>query len=149
MVPVPALVGESVRNAADRGIINIFAGIPVTVTAEIDLDAYIAKQLYFTGTSGSVLEDMKRVLAKVESGGLDTNVCVGAVSGLAGAVDGIRTIEKRLTAGKIIVYPACKGLGLVPLEKMQSQIPQVAGCLRDGLWGGRAEEALLERHQAP
>jgi threonine dehydrogenase-like Zn-dependent dehydrogenase len=149
MVPVPALVGESVRNAADRGIINIFAGIPVTVTAEIDLDAYIAKQLYFTGTSGSVLEDMKRVLAKVESGGLDTNVCVGAVSGLTGAIEGIRTIEKRLTAGKIIVYPACKGLGLVPLEKMQSQIPQVAGCLRDGLWGGRAEEALLEPHQAP
>jgi threonine dehydrogenase-like Zn-dependent dehydrogenase len=149
MVPLPALVGESVRNAADRGVINIFAGIPVTATAEIDLDAYLRKQLYFIGTSGSVLEDMKRVLAKVESGGLDTNVCVGAVSGLAGAIDGIRTIEKRLTAGKIIVYPGCKGLGLVPLEKMQSQIPQVAGYLRDGLWNRRAEKALLERYENP
>ncbi|MHC4498234.1 MAG: alcohol dehydrogenase catalytic domain-containing protein [Planctomycetota bacterium] len=149
MVPVPALVGESVRNAANRGIINIFAGIPVTVTAEIDLDAYIAKQLYFIGTSGSVLEDMKRVLAKVESGRLDTNVCVGAVSGLTGAIEGIRAIEKRLIAGKIIVYPRCKGLELVPLEKMQSQIPQVAGCLRDGLWNNQAEKALLERYENP
>ena len=35
------------------------------VTAELDLDAYIAKQLYFIGTSGSTLDDMKLVLAKV------------------------------------------------------------------------------------
>jgi hypothetical protein len=92
---------------------------------------------------------MKRVLAKVESGRLDTNVCVGAVSGLTGAIEGIRTIEKRLTAGKVIVYPRCKGLGLVPLEKLQSQIPQVAHSLGDGLWNRQAEKALLEMYENP
>ena len=64
MAPVPALVVQSIPAAATRAIINIFAGIPANVTAELDLDTYIAKQLYFIGTSGSTLDDMKLVLPK-------------------------------------------------------------------------------------
>ena len=147
MAPVPDLVADSVHSAADRGIINIFAGIPATVTAKLDLDTYIRKQLYFIGTSGSVLDDMKQVLAKAESGRLDTNVCVAAVSGLDGAVEGIRAVENRLIPGKIVVYPACKGLKLTRLESLQSQIPQVAKFLTEGLWQRRAEETLLQLYQ--
>ena len=144
MAPIPALVAASVPNAAERGLINIFAGIPAAVTAEIDLDAYIEKQLYFIGTSGSTLEDMKRMLEKAESGRLDTNLSVAAVCGLAGATDGIRAVENRSIAGKIIVYPACKDLGLVPLEKMKKKMPEVAEYLNDGLWTKEAEQKLLE-----
>jgi threonine dehydrogenase-like Zn-dependent dehydrogenase len=144
MAPVPALVAASVPNAAERGLINIFAGIPATVTGKIDLDAYIEKQLYFIGTSGSTLDDMKRMLEKTESGRLDTNLSVAAVSGLAGATDGIRAVENRSIAGKIVVYPACKDLPLVPLDKMNEKMPQVAECLNDGLWTKEAEQKLLE-----
>jgi len=143
MAPIPALVAASVHSAAKRGLINIFAGIPATVSAEIDLDTYIEKQLYFIGTSGSTLEDMKRMLAKVESGSLDTNLSVAAVSGLAGATDGIRAVENRSIAGKVVVYPACRSLGLIPLDKMKEKIPQVAECLNDGLWTKQAEQKLL------
>lgn len=149
MTPVPDLVADSVRTAAERAIVNIFAGIPDSVTARIDLDAYIQKQLYFIGTSGSVVEDMKHLLAAAESGRLDTNVCVAAVSGLDGAVEGIRAIENRLTAGKIIVYPACKGLELTPLEKLNTCLPQVADNLDSGLWNKKAEESLLKIYQNP
>jgi threonine dehydrogenase-like Zn-dependent dehydrogenase len=38
MAPIPDLVTASLHSAADRGIINIFAGIPATVTAKLDLD---------------------------------------------------------------------------------------------------------------
>ncbi|MFZ2147084.1 MAG: alcohol dehydrogenase catalytic domain-containing protein [Sedimentisphaerales bacterium] len=144
MAPIPALVAASVHSAAERGLINIFAGIPATVTARIDLDAYIGKQLYFIGTSGSTLEDMKRMLEKAESGRLDTNLSVAAVCGLAGATDGIRAVEKRTIAGKIVVYPACKDLGLIPLEKMNEKMPQVAKYLNNGLWTKQAEKKLLE-----
>lgn len=147
MAPIPALVAASVTNAAERGLINIFAGIPATVTAEIDLDAYIKKQLYFIGTSGSTLEDMKRMLEKAESGRLDTNLSVAAVCGLAGATNGIRAVENRSIAGKIVVYPACKDLPLVPLEKLSKKMPEVAGCLNNGLWTGEAEQKLLELSQ--
>jgi len=147
MAPIPALVAASVPNAAERGLINIFAGIPASVTAEIDLDAYIKKQLYFIGTSGSTLEDMKRMLEKAESGRLDTNLSVAAVCGLAGATDGIRAVENRSIAGKIVVYPACKNLPLVPLEKLSKKMPELAGCLNNGLWTREAEQKLLEMYQ--
>ena len=142
MAPVPVLVTQAVAAAAPRAIINIFAGIPADKTAEIDLDAYIEKQLYFIGTSGSVLEDMKKVLAKVVSRRLDTNLSVAAVSGLDGAIDGIRAVEKNLLSGKILVYPSCRGLKLTALTDLGAKVP-----LDDGHWTGQAEEALLKQFQ--
>ena len=144
MAPIPALVATSVHSAAKSGLINILAGIPAAVTGEIDLDAYIEKRLYFIGTSGSTLADMKRMLAKVESGQVDTNLSVAAISGLEGATDGIRAVENRTIAGKIIVYPACHGLGLVSLEELNDKMPEVAECLNDGLWTRKTEQKLLE-----
>jgi threonine dehydrogenase-like Zn-dependent dehydrogenase len=139
MAPVPALVVQSIPSAAKGGIINIFAGIPANVTAEIDLDDYIAKKLYFIGTSGSTLEDMKLVLRKVVSRQLDTNLSVAAVSGLDGAIDGIRAVEKNLMPGKIIVYPSCKGLKMTPLTELGGKLPLV-----NGQWNKQAEEALVK-----
>jgi len=146
MVPEAELVAGAVKSAAAGGIINIFAGIPATVSAGIDLDAYIEKGLYFIGTSGSVLEDMKQVLAKVESGSLDTNVSVAAICGLGGVAAGIRALENRSIPGKIVVYPACKGLGLTELGQLRADLPDVAECLSDGMWNKKAEEALLRMY---
>ena len=148
MAPIPALVAQAVQKAAPRGIINIFAGIPATVSGEIDLDMYIEKQLYFIGTSGSTLDDMKRILSNVESNRLDTNVSVAAICGLEGALDGIRAVENRTIAGKIVVYPACKGLALTRLEELKDKLPEVAACLKDGLWTTEAEKKLLETQTA-
>ena len=148
MAPVPGLVAASVGSAAQGGLINIFAGIPATVSGEIDLDTYIEKQLYFIGTSGSTLDDMKRMLEKAESGSLDTNVSVAAISGLEGATEGIRAVEDRSIAGKIVVYPACRDLGLVTLEELKEKMPEVAACLNNGLWTKQAEDKLLEMYHS-
>ncbi|NQU10625.1 alcohol dehydrogenase catalytic domain-containing protein [bacterium] len=144
MAPVPALVVQAVAGAAPRAIINIFAGIPANVTAAIDLDAYIAKQLYFVGTSGSTLEDMQAVLAKVVSRRLDTNLSVAAIAGLEGAIDGIRAVEKNLLPGKILVYPGAKGLKLTPLTELNQQHPAVSRALDDGRWTRDAEQTLVD-----
>ena len=145
MAPVPKLVDQAIADSAAHAIINIFAGIPASVSAPIDLDTYIAKQLYFIGTSGSVLEDMKVVLAKVEMGRLDTDLSVAAITGMAGAVDGIRAVEKAQIPGKILVYPACEHLPLTPLDQLAKVLPAmwqrswITGC---GI--ATAEQALLE-----
>jgi threonine dehydrogenase-like Zn-dependent dehydrogenase len=148
MAPVPALVAQAVRDAAPRAIINIFAGIPADKTAEIDLDAYIEKQCYFIGTSGSTLDDMKAVLKKVAARQLDTNLSVAAIAGLDGAVDGIRAVEKNTMPGKIIVYPFAKGLKLTALTETGKEHPGVAKSLHDGQWNKNAEEALKKEFGA-
>ena len=144
MAPVPALVAQAVQDAAPGAIINIFAGIPADKTAALDLDACVEKRLYFVGTSGSVLDDMLRVLDKVVSRRLDTNLSVAAVSGLDGAIDGIRAVEKNLLPGKILVYPSCHGLKLTPLTELAGALP-----LSGGHWNKQAEEALLKKFQTP
>ena len=143
MAPIPALVAEAVRTAGVNGIINVFAGIPATVTGEMDLDAYIEKQLYFIGTSGSVLADMKAVLKKVESGQLDTNVSMAAVCSLEHAAAGIRAVEKQLIPGKIVVYPSCGEMELLTLEELAARLPELGACLGGGTWNVAAEKQLL------
>jgi threonine dehydrogenase-like Zn-dependent dehydrogenase len=148
MAPVPALVAQAVKDAAPKAIINIFAGISADKTGEIDLDAYIEKQCYFIGTSGSTLDDMKVVLKKVASRQLDTNLSVAAIAGLDGAVDGIRAVEKNTMPGKIIVYPFAKGLKLTALTEAGKDHPGVAKLLNDGQWNKNAEQALKKEFGA-
>ena len=141
--PVPSLVAEAVSNCLPGGLINLFAGMPVGIKQALDMDAYIAQRCYMFGTSGSVIRDMEIVLDKVHSGRLDTSRSVDAVSGMAGGLDGIAAIENRTLTGKIVVYPSCYGLGLVPLSELERRLPSVAAKLDAGQWCKAAEEELL------
>lgn len=143
MAPVAALVACAIQDADDDAIINIFAGIPASTKHAIDLDAYVAKSCFMFGTSGSTIEDMRIVLRKVEDEGFDTNASVDAVSGMAGAIDGIASVENRTLAGKIIVYPMLHELGLIPLNELSGRFPTVAAKLDSGKWTREAEQELL------
>ena len=144
MAPVGAVVAQAIKDSTDGALINIFAGIPASVKQEIDLDTYIANRCFMFGTSGSRLSDMKIVLQKVLSGQLNTDRSVDAVSGMAGAIDGIRAVEARSLAGKIIVYPQLKELPLTPLSEMADKYPTVAEKLDAGIWTNEAEKELLQ-----
>ncbi len=143
MAPVGALVADAIQRADVGAIINIFAGIPAPTKHDLDLDAYIEKRCFMFGTSGSTIEDMRIVLKKVERDQLDTNASVDAISGMAGAADGIAAVENRTLAGKIIVYPMLHDVGLVPLAELRKQFPTVAERLDNGKWTHQAERELL------
>jgi len=147
MAPVPALVAEAVDMSADDAIINIFAGIPAGRSGEIDFNAYLEKRLYFIGTSGSTMRDMKIVKSKVEEQTLDTNLSVAAISGLDGAIDGLMAVANQTISGKILVYPDCKGLGLTPLDALADQLPSLADKLEAGIWSKAAEDTLLNMYE--
>ena len=144
MAPVGALVEQAVTNSEDKTLINVFAGIPSPIKHDLDLDTYIKNRCFMFGTSGSRLLDMKIVLDKAISGQLDTNCSVDAVSGMAGAISGIRAVENRTMAGKIIVYPALKELDLTPLSELPQKYPTVAEKLNNGIWTKEAEQELLK-----
>ncbi|HYE07789.1 MAG TPA: alcohol dehydrogenase catalytic domain-containing protein [Planctomycetota bacterium] len=143
MAPVPALVQQAIADAAERGIINVFAGIPADAPCSIDLDAVAAKRLYFIGTSGSTLDDYRVVLGKVVGGTLDTNLSVGAIAGMGGAIDGLNAVKARTIAGKIVVYPALGEFPLMELDALAQRYPSVGAMLSAGCWTKAAEDELL------
>jgi threonine dehydrogenase-like Zn-dependent dehydrogenase len=143
MAPVGSLVAQAIKDSMEGALINLFAGIPAMVRQKLDLDRYIANKCFMFGASGSRLSDMKVVLEKVLAGNLDTDCCVDAVSGMAGAVEGIRAVENRTMAGKIIVYPQLKDLPLMNLPALCRKFPSVAEKLNDGMWSKDAEEELF------
>ena len=143
MAPIGSLVAEAIKASSAGCLINIFAGIPAPTRHELDLDTYIANRCFMFGTSGSTIRDMQLVLAKVVSGALDTNRSIDAVSGMAGAIEGLAAVENRTLAGKIVIYPTLHDLGLTPLAKLAETHPAVASKLDHGNWTRAAEEALL------
>jgi hypothetical protein len=143
LVPAGPLVAAAVDNSAPGGLVDIFAGIPAHTRQEIDLDTYIARRCYMFGTSGSVIADMKVLLDKVSSGQLDTNCSVDAVSGMAGAIDGVAALEKQTMTGKIVIYPMLHDVGLTRLSELAVRFPSVASKLDDGQWSKAAEQELL------
>lgn len=144
MAPVGAVVAQAVEDAAPGAVINIFAGIPATVRQDIDLDTYIRNRCFMFGTSGSRVSDMMIVLDKVLTGQLDTDSSVDAVSGIAGAIDGIRAVENRLLSGKIIVYPQLPDMPLTTLTELKEKYPGVYARLDKGIWTKAAEAELLK-----
>ena len=144
MAPVGPIVAQAVKDSMEGAVINIFAGIPASVKQDIDLDTYITNKCFMFGTSGSRVSDMMIVLEKVLSGQLNTDCSVDAVCGMAGAIDGIRAVEQRTLAGKIIVYPELKNLPLTTLVELCDKYPQVYEKLAEGIWTRQAEEQLLK-----
>jgi hypothetical protein len=148
-VPAPALVAQALSLAGHGGRINIFAGFAIGTRAEVDLDRYLAECCYFVGTSGSGIDDMKAVLAKVERGDLDTNISLDAVTGFEGFADAIAAVESRTSSGKIMVYPTLPELGLIRLGELSERVPAAAAALDYGRWTRAAEEALLRGAPRP
>lgn len=143
MAPIPALLDDAIRRATPGAIVNLFAGIPAPVKHPVDLDVLIEKEVFVFGTSGSETSDMRVVLDKVQSGRLDTNLSVGAVSGMAGALDGLAAVENRTLDGKIIVYPTLPDVPLLPLGELVNRYPTVAARLNNGHWTAEAETEFL------
>ncbi|MBA3710006.1 MAG: alcohol dehydrogenase [Planctomycetes bacterium] len=143
MAPVPSLVQQAISDAAPRGIINVFAGIAADTPCAIDLDQVCAKGLYFIGTSGSTMEDMRVVLGNVVAGTLDTNLSIGAIAGMGGAIDGLNAVRDRTIAGKIVVYPQLGAFPLMEIDALVKRFPTLAPLLKNGVWTKAAEEELL------
>lgn len=143
MVPAPPLISQAVDIAATGGIVNAFAGFAIGTLAQLDLDAVAERGVYLVGTSGSRIQDMKAMLAKVESGQLDTNVSLWAVTGMAGVADALDSVNNRTSGGKIMVYPMLPELGLTRLEDLPEVLPEVAAAMDGTRWTKAAEEVLL------
>jgi threonine dehydrogenase-like Zn-dependent dehydrogenase len=143
--PAAFLVGAAARQAGPGCVVNIFAGVPVGTRTELDLDLVARKHVRMVGSSGSRVSDMKAVVAKVESGALNTSRSLAAVGGLAQLLEGLKALKGNRFPGKTVIYPGVPDLPLTLVSETPSTMPAVGGKLGEGgIWTKAAEEAFLE-----
>ncbi len=146
MAPSVPAIEAAMDLLADDGVMNVFAGLPRGTMAMFDINAIVQRGVRFTGTSGSSIEDLHRMLFLTESHALSTNRSVAAIAGLEGVPDGLRAVADGRFPGKVVIWPnLSKPLPLTTLEELKDVLPSVAAKLdENGNWTIEAEEELLE-----
>ena len=145
MAPSAGVVAGSVSQLANNGVMNIFAGLPRGTMAALDIGAVATRGIRFTGTSGSGISDMRLMLDAAESGGLDPNLSVVAVSGFRGAKEGLDGVVHQAFPGKVVIFPQILDFPLTRLSDLKNTLPNVYAKLGPNeSWTIQAEEQFLK-----
>jgi threonine dehydrogenase-like Zn-dependent dehydrogenase len=146
MAPIPAVVADAATYLADKGVMNVFAGIPRGKMAQIDLsDAYL-KHARIIGHSASSIDDMRLMLFQAENGTLSPNRSVAAVGSLDAARNGLQALVDTVYPGKVVIYPQIKDFALTALTDLKEKLPSVYAKLENGReWTTEAEAEFLRQ----
>jgi L-sorbose 1-phosphate reductase len=145
MAPSVPAIEMAMNHLADNGVMNVFAGVPRGTQARFDINAITQRNVRFTGTSGSSIEDLAHMRDLTESKALSPNKSVAAVAGLEGVDEGLRAVADGRFPGKVVIFPnLSKPLPLTALPELKQVLPSVYAKLdKDGTWTVEAEEELL------
>lgn len=144
--PLAQIVPQLLSHAADNAFVNIFAGVPIGKTAEVEL-LDLCRGIKLIGSSGSRISDLRKVLGMVESRELRTDFSVAAIGGMRAAHEGLEGVRDARYPGKTVIYPQIHDLPLIPLEEIPERLPELKDKLGPGgSWTKEAEAALLEKY---
>ncbi len=145
MAPSVPAIEMAMPYLADNAVMNVFAGLPRGTQAMFDVNAIVQRNVRYTGTSGSSIEDLAMMRDLTESKALSPNKSVSAVAGLEGVADGLAAVADGRFPGKVVIFPnLSKPLPLTPLPDLKDTLPSVYAKLGEGeSWTKEAEEELL------
>ena len=147
IVPNARVVAEAVPYLADDGLLIVFAGVRGGHKVPLPLDRIALHSAQFTGTSGSSIEDAKRVMEKARTGALSPSRAMAAVGGLKAISKGLQAMMDGTYPGKIVVFPNLIDLPLLGLSELKTVHPEVYAQLGPGkTWSAAAEQALFEAY---
>lgn len=134
----------------DRGLLNMFAGIPRGTLLPLDLTPLATRHIRLLGSSGSSLADMRLCLQQTESGELPTRRVLSAIGGMNAVREGIEAMQNHKYTGKIVIFPHLPHLPLMGLPELSTQLPTVYEKLENGrFWTREAEEELFNTVYTP
>lgn len=141
---VPA-IEKAMPYLADNAMMNVFAGLPRGTMAMFDMNAIVQRNVRYTGTSGSSIEDLAAIRDMTENQTLSPNKSVSAIAGLEGVSDGMHAVAEGRFPGKIVIFPnLSKPLPLTALSDLKETLPTVYAKLAEGeVWTKEAEDELL------
>lgn len=144
LAPAAVVISQSADYLADRGVMNIFAGLKRGTMAKLDLSTVYRRGQRFIGHTSSTIEDLRLMLNQTESGQLAPNRSVAAIGSLEAAKDGYDAVQKAKYPGKVVIFPQIKSFPLTALEDLQEKLPSVYAKLKNGReWTVEAEEEFL------
>lgn len=134
----------------DRGVLNMFAGIPRGTLLPLDLTPLATRHIRLLGSSGSSLHDMHLCLQQTENGELPTRRVLSAIGGMNAVREGIDAMQSHRYPGKIVIFPHLPDLPLMGLPELSTQLPTVYEKLENGrFWTREAEEELFNTAYTP
>jgi threonine dehydrogenase-like Zn-dependent dehydrogenase len=116
VAPDPQAVTAAAGWLAPDGLLALFAGFPYGRLLEFDLAAVALSGRRLTGSTGCSLDDMRDVLARVESGALDLSANIAFIAGLDALPQALHAVADGAASGKIIVYPQRPDLPLAAVK---------------------------------
>ena len=150
LVPVAPVIAQCSTHLGEKGVLNIFAGVPKGTMARVPILDVARKDVRFVGTSGSSIADLRSTLSATEEGTLSPNLSVAAIGGIEAAQEGLAAVKGGKFPGKIVIFPQFSDLPLTPLPELKNILPEVAAKLGpNGEWTREAEEALFEAKLGP
>jgi L-sorbose 1-phosphate reductase len=145
LVPVSAIITQSARYLAKKGLLNIFAGVKVGTITDLPFRAIVRDAMRVVGSSGSPLSAMRDTLALTESGRLSTSYSLAAVGDMGSAGKGMKALMDNTYTGKVVIFPFAHGIGLKSVKELAHEMPELAPLLLDGqYWTREAEAAFLK-----
>jgi threonine dehydrogenase-like Zn-dependent dehydrogenase len=144
LAPIPAVIAGAARYLAQKGVMNVFAGVARGTMAPLDLGDLLRRDGRVIGHSASAIEDMRVMLRQVEAGELDTNRSLAALGSLDATRDGLQAVIDTALPGKVVIYPHIKDMPLTSVADLKEKMPTVYARLKDGReWTREAEDEFL------
>jgi threonine dehydrogenase-like Zn-dependent dehydrogenase len=148
VIPSAQVVERAFDLLAPGGGMDVFAGVSVGTTANLDLGRVAGEGVRLWGTSGSSVADLRTIVEKVERGELPTERVVAAVGGIEAVKQGLEAVRDGVFLGKTVIYPHCKDLPLLTVAELGERHPSIQERLLDGYyWTPEAEAELLRLYQ--
>lgn len=145
MITIAPIISEAVKYLANKGVVNLFAGLKRGVCTDVDAGLiYGEKQIRFMGHSGSGLDDQKAVVQRTVNKQLKPELSVAAIGGVNQIADGIRAMQNWVYPGKIVIYPQVKDFPLTGLDEFAGKNKEVFEAIqKEKCWTQEAEEIFL------
>lgn len=136
---------EPVENAIlflrKDGMLVLFSGTKYGSYAKLPIGYTASFHGRINASSGSTVEDEKRILEKIESGQYQLDKNVMAVAGFNALKDAVESVASGKFPGKVIVYPQLLKLPLTDLKKIGGYDTVLAEIANNG-WNQQAERRL-------
>ena len=141
LAPSTAAAEHAVRFLGADGYLNVFAGVAEGSSARLPLHLIAGAGVRVAGTTGSPLAATVETLAMVAEDRLHTGMVLSALADLQHGRAAVEAVAEGSIAGKVVLLPFARHLGLQTLDSLAAARP----AWRQALAGGRHWSRVAER----